>query len=66
MQCIADNQPVSEYMLVSTQKSFILGESLKNGIKLQPFEFMSDFQDDMMNAYLMIILSVVKSSVLHY
>ena len=66
MQWIADNQPVSEYMLVSTQKSFILGESLKNGIKLQPFEFMSDFQDDMMNAYLMIILSVVKSSVLHY
>ena len=61
MQWIADNQPVSEYMLVSTQKSFILGESLKNGIKLQPFEFMSDFRDDMMNAYLMIILSVVNS-----
>ena len=61
MQWIADNQPVSEYMLVSTQKSFILGESPKNGIKLQPFEFMSDFRDDMMNAYLMIILSVVNS-----
>ena len=61
MQWIADNQPVSEYMLVSTQKSFILGESPKNEIKLQPFEFMSDFRDDMMNAYLMIILSVVNS-----
>ena len=34
-----------------------MGESPKNGIKLQPFEFMSDFRDDMMNAYLMIILS---------
>ena len=66
MQWIADNQQVSENMLVSTQISFILGESRKDGIKLQPFEFMSDFRDDMMNAYLMIILSVVKSSVLHY
>ena len=51
MQWIADNQPVSEYMLVSTQKSFILGESPKDGIRLQPFEFMSDFRDDTMNAY---------------
>ena len=61
MQWIADNQPVSEYMLVSTQKSFVLGESPKNGIRLQPFEFMSDFRDDMMNAYLMIILTVANS-----